>query len=104
MPWSVRHTIIRFVSTNSKYFDRIRVKKRTKEPEGPRCQWRGCTRTGTHKAPKGRGHEGEYLVFCVEHVREYNKTYNYFDGMADDAVAKYQKDTVTGHRPTRTAG
>jgi hypothetical protein len=37
-------------------------------------------------------------------VREYNHSYNYFAGMSDDAVAKFQKDAVTGHRPTWKLG
>jgi hypothetical protein len=37
-------------------------------------------------------------------VREYNHSYNYFAGMSEDAVAKYQKDAVTGHRPTWRMG
>ena len=37
-------------------------------------------------------------------MREYNSSYNYFAGMSDDAVARYQKDAVTGHRPTWKMG
>ena len=32
-----------------------------------------------------------------EHVREYNQSYNFFAGMSDDAVTRYQKDAH--HRP-----
>lgn len=92
---------------NSKYFDRIRVKPdedRLRRQANPPCQWPGCTGAGTHKAPKGRGHDGEYLLFCIDHVREYNKGYNYFDGMSDDDVIRYQKSAITGHRPTWSLG
>ena len=54
--------------------------------------------------PKGRGQEGRYFQFCLEHVREYNASYNYFAGMTDAAVAAYQKDAVIGHRPTWAMG
>jgi hypothetical protein len=37
-------------------------------------------------------------------VREYNRSYNYFAGMSEEAVAKYQKDAITGHRPTWKMG
>lgn len=97
----------RDVKLDSKYFDRIRVKPeqdRLRRPEVPACQWRGCVSEGTHKAPKGRGREGEYFTFCLDHVREYNKSYNYFDGMSDDDVVSYQKSAVTGHRPTWSLG
>jgi len=92
---------------DSKYFDRIRVKPeedRLNPPREPDCQWQGCELPGTHKAPKGRNKEGEYFQFCIDHVRVYNKSYNYFNGMNDDAVAKYQKDSATGHRPTWKMG
>jgi hypothetical protein len=37
-------------------------------------------------------------------VREYNHSYNFFAGMSTDDIAKYQKDAVTGHRPTWKMG
>jgi hypothetical protein len=94
---------------NSKYFDSIRVgAKRTtdedKKGKPPRCQWKGCDRPGPHRAPKGRGRDGEYFSFCVDHVREYNASYNYFDGMSDEQVTDFQKDAMTGHRPTWKVG
>src|ERR1700754_3507470 len=92
---------------DSPMFDRIRVKPtedRTSKPDEPCCQWKGCGNTATHRAPKGRTRENEYWQFCLDHVREYNHSYNYFSGMSDDAVARYQKDAVTGHRPTWKMG
>jgi len=88
---------------DSKIFDPIRVKPdedRLLRDLHPRCEWRGCERAGVHRAPKGRGREGEYHRFCLEHVRDYNRGYNYFEGMSDEAVVAYQKSAVTGHRPT----
>jgi hypothetical protein len=92
---------------DSPLFDRIRVKPtadRTRKPDEPCCQWQGCGNTATHRAPKGRTRENEYWRFCLDHVREYNSSYNYFSGMSQDAVMKYQKDAVTGHRPTWKMG
>ena len=68
------------------------------------CEWRGCAQAGTHRAPKGRHADGQYYHFCLDHVREYNKSYNYFSGMSDDDVIAYQRDAVIGHRPTRPIG
>ena len=70
----------------------------------PPCSWPGCDKAGAHRAPKGRGREGEYHLFCLDHVRDYNKSYNYFSGMSDDDVATYQKSSITGHRPTWSSG
>lgn len=93
---------------NSKYFDSIRVgaKRAAEEPSRAHgmCQWRGCERPGEHRAPRGRGHDGEYYVFCMDHVRQYNASYNYFDGMSDAEVEDFRKDALTGHRPTWKVG
>ncbi|MEP4030262.1 DnaJ domain-containing protein [Roseibium polysiphoniae] len=92
---------------DSKIFDSIRVKpdkEKAQEETHPSCDHPGCKRPGTHRAPKGRDREGQYFNFCVDHVREYNKSYNYFSGMQDDDVRSYQKDSMTGHRPTWKMG
>jgi hypothetical protein len=92
---------------DSPLFDRIRVKPtedRRPRTDAPCCDWKGCKEAATHRAPKGRQREKEYWRFCLEHVREYNHSYNFFAGMSDDAVTKYQKDAITGHRPTWKMG
>src|SRR5262245_24730147 len=95
---------------DSKYFDSIRVgKKRAATEPAPqerhaRCQWKGCDAAGDHRAPRGRGQDGQYYLFCMEHVRQYNAAYNYFDGMNDSEVQDFQKDAMTGHRPTWKVG
>ena len=68
------------------------------------CEWAGCQNKGPHRAPKGRENSREYFHFCLNHVREYNQNYNFFQGMNADAVARYQKDALTGHRPTWKMG
>ena len=95
---------------SSKFFDSIRVKPKGKQPDvKPRdtvvnCEWTGCQNKGAHRAPKGRENTREYWHFCLNHVREYNQNYNFFSGMNADAVARYQKDALTGHRPTWKMG
>jgi len=90
---------------DSPLFDRIRVKPRAHcSADTPLCEWQGCRAQATHRAPKGRLHEREYWRFCLAHVRQYNQAYDYFAGMSEDAIARYQKDAVTGHRPTWKMG
>jgi curved DNA-binding protein CbpA len=92
---------------DSPLFDRIRVKPsedRRLRAEEPCCDWPNCTQSATHRAPKGRNREREYWRFCLDHVREYNQSYNFFAGMSDDAVARFQKDALTGHLPTWRIG
>ncbi len=95
------------MNLNSRLFDSIRVKRASKEQVAPaqtRCAHPGCTKLGEFRAPMGRDREGQFFCFCLEHVREYNATYNYFNGMSDDAVAQYQKEALVGHRPTWNMG
>jgi hypothetical protein len=93
---------------NSPIFDRIRVKREPRQesaaPASVRCEHPGCDAEGAYRAPKGRLREGQYFCFCLEHVREYNNSYNYFNGMKDSDVASYMKDAATGHRPTWSMG
>ena len=97
---------------NSSLFDKIRVKPRGRaaaaapkpvETKIP-CAHPGCQAAGVYKAPKGRDHEGEFYTFCMEHVREYNATYDYFKGMDDQSLEKYREAEITGHRPTWKMG
>jgi curved DNA-binding protein CbpA len=64
----------------------------------------GRAAEGVHRAPRGRGFEGQFYLFCLDHVRQFNASYNYFDGMSNAEVEAYQKDSVIGHRPTWKAG
>jgi hypothetical protein len=92
---------------DSPLFDKIRVKPtqdRRPKTGGPVCEWHGCKEKASHRAPRGRGREKDYWRFCLNHVREYNQQYNFFKGMSDAAVMAYQKDALTGHRPTWKMG
>ena len=97
---------------SSKFFDSIRIKPNklsAKQQAQAReaaimCEWPGCKNKGPHRAPKGRENSREYWHYCLDHVREYNQAYNFFSGMNADAVARYQKDAMTGHRPTWKMG
>lgn len=91
---------------DSPLYDRIRVKPtedRRLQAEH-RCDWPNCGEPANYRAPKGRNREHEYWRFCLLHVREYNQSYNFFAGMSDDAVARFQKDALTGHLPTWRMG
>lgn len=92
---------------DSKYFDRIRMKPdedRLLRERVPGCDWPGCDRPASYPAPKGRRYEGQYLHFCLDHVRAYNKSYNYFSDMPNEDVAQFREQSVTGHRPTWRLG
>ena len=64
-----------------------------------RCDMPGCSLEGEHKAPKHRG-LNEYYHFCFEHVKEYNKAWNFFEGMSDSEVEEHTVNAMYGDRPT----
>lgn len=92
------------MTSDSKIFVGLRPTKKKsalqREPVGPRCQWDGCEKTGSHRSPVGRDGEGLYLLFCPEHAKEYNKGYNYSSDLSDPVVARYQREAATGKRRT----
>jgi hypothetical protein len=96
------------MNPTSKIYDKIRIGPRKRrlavEAEPPRCDHTDCKLPGPHRAPKGRDAEGKFWNFCIDHVREYNQSYNYFSGMTDNAILSYQKDALIGHRPTWKLG
>lgn len=68
------------------------------------CDWPGCNDEGLHRAPKSREELNSYHHFCLIHVREYNKGWNYYNGMSDAEVEEdVRKDTVW-NRPSWPLG
>lgn len=62
---------------------------------GRACDWPGCSGEGVFRAPRSRSELREYWWYCMEHIRQYNRTWNYYSGMTDEEVeADVRKDTV----------
>lgn len=83
----------------------IRIKKpgeqaRAREPEERACDQVGCRRAGTHRAPKSRENTQSFWWFCTDHVAEYNRQWNYFEGMSEDELSAFGAAERAGHRPT----
>ena len=74
------------------------------EQTAPGCSIDGCPEAGLYKAPKSRHKINDYHYFCLEHIREHNKKWDYFSGMNGDEIEAFMKDAVTGHRPTWERG
>ncbi|WP_417519307.1 J domain-containing protein [Minwuia sp.] len=68
------------------------------------CDRAECTEEGAYRAPKSRDGADGYHLFCLEHVREYNKSWNYFAGMSDVDVQDFQRSAPWAHRPTWRIG
>jgi len=54
------------------------------------CDYQGCKKKGEHPAPKSP-HTDEKWFFCADHAAEYNKNWNFFEGMKDEEARAYAK-------------
>lgn len=68
------------------------------------CDYPDCHSGGAFRAPKSRDRLDEHYWFCLDHVREYNKSWNFFEDMSGDQIEEFQRADVTGHRPTWRLG
>lgn len=78
--------------------------RRQEEPQAQPCAWPGCTEAGLHRAPLSRSRLREYQFFCLEHIRDFNKSWNYFEGWNRDEIEHYQHEDLVWHRPTWRLG
>lgn len=77
-----------------------RKKSESVEHSGHRCYWAGCTEPGDFRAPRSRDNLRDFQWFCQAHITQFNKNWNYFEGMSTDEIYEFQRDATTGHRPT----
>lgn len=83
-------------------FKDIRIKPPKDEPRAQErvCEYPKCNRKADSRAPKGPKQLHEYYWFCQGHAGEYNKSWNFFEGMSESAAKSYQESMSYGHRPT----
>jgi hypothetical protein len=69
-----------------------------------RCAAPGCTAPGEFKAPLQPANfdgPGTWRFLCLDHVREHNAKYNYFEGMSSDEIQEAQSPLAGWDRPSR---
>ena len=65
-----------------------------------RCAAEGCIGKGLYPAPKSRDALRDYIWFCLDHVRAYNKSWNYYDGLQGAALEAEIRRATTWERPS----
>jgi hypothetical protein len=68
------------------------------------CEHAGCAAEGTYRAPKARDPGAGHYWFCLDHVRAYNLSWDFFAGMSQVEIEAYQRRNSTWHRPTWRLG
>ena len=66
------------------------------------CDWNNCFEIGEYKAPIEKDNSKNYRLLCLNHVKEFNKNWNYFSGMNDEQIYNFLKSDITWHKPTQS--
>ena len=68
------------------------------------CAEPGCRESGEFRAPLEPGNfdgPGAWRWLCLDHVREFNARYNFFNGMSTDEILEQQRPFAGWERETR---
>lgn len=73
----------------------------TDEPETGRiCDHPDCCESGEYRAPRSAQKLRDYYHFCLDHVRAYNKEWNYFKDFTPDQMYAQMQADVAWERET----
>ena len=64
------------------------------------CNNPDCDELGIYPAPKSRNNLKDYYYFCIDHVRDFNKSWNYFAGLNEEELEVEIRKAVTWDRPS----
>ena len=68
------------------------------------CEWDNCKEKGKYKAPIDKDNSRLFKLLCEEHIKLFNKNWNYFEGMNQSEFENFIKSDLTWHRPTQKFG
>lgn len=77
-------------------------------PDHQKCDAAGCAEKGAYRAPKSRDHlkngVNDWHWFCLTHIRDYNASWNYYQGMNESEIDRERCHDVTWQRPSWRLG
>ena len=53
------------------------------------CEWENCNEMGGYRAPVEKDNSKNYRWLCEEHIKLFNKSWNYFDGMNQNEIEDF---------------
>ncbi|MEM7669269.1 MAG: J domain-containing protein [Pseudomonadota bacterium] len=68
------------------------------------CDWPDCDLKAEYRAPISRDRVNEYRWYCLEHVRMYNQSWNFFADSSEDEIDAQVRADQTWERPTWKLG
>ena len=64
------------------------------------CDHKNCKKIGEYKAPKSRSNLKNYYYFCLNHVKEYNKSWDFYKGLSVDEIELSLRKDIVWDRPS----
>lgn len=68
------------------------------------CAVPGCRAEGVCYSPVSPRDLQHRLWLCADHAREHNARWDFFEGMSESEILRFQEESVFGHRPTWPLG
>ncbi len=65
-----------------------------------KCDKKNCKEKGEFKAPKSRVMLNQYYFFCLEHIKEYNKSWDFYKGLSVNQIESSMREDILWNRPT----
>ena len=65
-----------------------------------KCDIKNCKEKGKFKAPKSRIRLNEYYFFCLKHIKEYNKSWDFYKGLTVNQIEESMRDDTVWDRPS----
>tara|TARA_X000000368_G_scaffold383501_1_gene341391 strand:- start:844 stop:1359 length:516 start_codon:yes stop_codon:yes gene_type:complete len=66
------------------------------------CDWENCKKIGSYKAPFEKDNSRKYRLLCLEHIKIFNKKWNYFADMSNEEIEYFIKSDLTWHKSTKS--
>jgi hypothetical protein len=73
-------------------------------PPERECEQEGCTEKGEFRAPKSPTQLRDFRWFCLTHIRDYNKSWDFYRGMNPEEIEASRVSDVTWNRPSWPLG
>ena len=65
-----------------------------------KCDSPKCNEKGEYRAPKSRVMLNEYFYFCLDHIKEYNKSWDFYKGMSVEQIENSMRSDTFWDRPS----
>ncbi len=65
-----------------------------------KCDKNGCAEKGEFRAPKSRLMLNQYYFFCLDHIKEYNKSWDFYKGLSVSQIENSMREDTIWNRPS----